>query len=68
YIDDDSYRHESVVIQNSNCGGMDNFKIKLTKKFRKVPHKIVLHFECLRPFERNPKILTKDVTVLSLTD
>ncbi|EKM91122.1 hypothetical protein B342_08576 [Francisella tularensis subsp. tularensis 80700103] len=55
-------------IQNSKWGGMDNFKLKLTKKFRKVPHKIVLHFECLRPFESNPKILTKDVTVLSLPD
>ncbi|MDE4972252.1 hypothetical protein NAI46_12775, partial [Francisella tularensis subsp. holarctica] len=59
------YSHESVDIQNSNWGGMDNFKLKLTKKFRKVPHKIVLNFECLRPFESNPKILTKDVTVLS---
>ncbi|ABK89188.1 hypothetical protein [Francisella tularensis] len=68
YIDDDSYSHESVDIQNSKWGGMDNFKLKLTKKFRKVPHKIVLHFECLRPFESNPKILTKDVTVLSLPD
>ncbi|MDE4978054.1 hypothetical protein NAI52_09750 [Francisella tularensis subsp. holarctica] len=55
-------------IQNSKWGGMDNFNLKLTKKFRKVPHMIVLHFECLRPFESNPKILTKDVTVISLPD
>lgn len=68
YVDDTGYTHESVDIENSKWGGMDNFKLKLTKKFRKVPHKIVLHFECFRPFEERPKILTKDVMVLSLLD
>ncbi|APC90996.1 hypothetical protein BBG19_0258 [Francisella sp. MA067296] len=65
YVVDDSFSHKSVDIDKSKWGGMDNFKLKLTKKFRKVPHKIVLHFECFRPFEDNPQILTKDVTVLS---
>jgi hypothetical protein len=68
YIDDGGYTHESVDIKNSKWGGMDNFKLKLTKKFRKVPHKIILHFECLRPFEENPQILKKDIVVLSLVD
>ena len=47
---------------------MDNFKLKLTKKFRKVPHKIVLHFECFRPFEDSPQVLKKDITILSVLD
>lgn len=68
YIDDSGYSHESVDVENSKWGGMDNFKLKLTKKFRKVPHKIVLHFECFRPFEKNPQILKKDIVVLSLLD
>ncbi|WP_041263578.1 hypothetical protein [Francisella salina] len=68
YIDDSGYTHESVNVEKSKWAGMDNFKLKLTKKFRKVPHKIILHFECFRPFEEHPKILTKDVTVLSLLD
>nr|WP_224732629.1 protease inhibitor I42 family protein [Francisella sp. SYW-9] len=66
YVDDVGYSHESVDIENSKWGGMDNFKLKLTKKFRKVPYKVVLHFECFRPFESNPKILKKDIVVLSL--
>ncbi|MED7819948.1 MULTISPECIES: hypothetical protein [unclassified Francisella] len=66
YIDDVGYTHESVNIESSQWGGMDNFKLKLTKKFRKVPYKIVLHFECFRPFESNPQILKKDIVVLSI--
>ena len=68
YIDDSSYSHDSVNVEKLKWAGMDNFKLKLTKKFRKLPHKIILHFECFRPFEEYPKILTKDVTVLSLLD
>lgn len=68
YIDDSGYSHESVDVENSKWGGMDNFKLKLTKKFRKVPHKIALHFECFRPFEKNPQVLKKDIVVLSVLD
>lgn len=68
YINDVRYDHESVDVENSKWGGTDNFKLKLTRKFRKVPHKVVLHFECFRPFEKDPEIFKKDVIVLSMVD
>nr|WP_255321723.1 protease inhibitor I42 family protein [Francisella halioticida] len=66
YVDDVGYTHKSADIENSKWGGMDNFKLELTSKFRKVPYKFVLHFECFRAFENNPQILKKDVVVLSI--
>lgn len=47
---------------------MDNFKLKLTKKFRKIHHKIVLHFECFQPFDNSLQVLKKDITILSVLD
>ncbi|MFT4694168.1 MAG: putative secreted protein [Francisella sp.] len=68
YIDDGGYTHKSVDTENSKWGGMDEFKLKLTKKFRKVPHKVVLHFECFRLFEKNGAVIKKNITILSIND
>ncbi|GAB4222058.1 MAG: hypothetical protein Kow0076_2280 [Francisella sp.] len=68
FVDDEKYIHSSANVEKSKWGGMDHFKLKLTKKFKKVPFKVVLHFECLRPFESNPKVIKKDITVLSIPD
>lgn len=47
---------------------MDNFKLKFTKKFRKVPHKIVIYLECFRLFEDSSQVLKKNITILSVLD
>ena len=66
YIRPVSYEHESANIEKSKYGGLDSFKLRAHDRFKKAPQKIILHFECFRPFESNPKILKKDIIVLSL--
>ena len=68
YIRATNFNHESVDIENSKWGGMDNFKLQVLSRFKKSPQKIVLHFECFKPWDINAKPITKDITVLSFVD
>lgn len=65
YINAISFKHESVDIENSKWGGVDHFKFKTKREFEDVPQKIVLRFECFRPFEKKETPLVKEVVVLS---
>ncbi len=68
YIRSTKFSHDSVDVDNSKWGGMDNFKFSVTDRFKKSPQKIMLHFECFKPWEINPTILHKDVVVLTVNE
>ena len=65
YVNAIKFTHESVNIENSKWGGVDKFKFTAKKEFKDVPQKIVLRFECFRPFEKNTVVIKKDITILS---
>ena len=66
YIRAVQYQHQSANIDNSKYGGMDEFKLKVVDRFKKVPQKLVLHFECFKPWDDKSKPIVKDITILSL--
>ena len=61
-----SYEHEKVNISKSRYGALDKFKMMLNPRFKKVPQKIVLHFECLNPWDNTAKKYHKDITIIYL--
>lgn len=65
YINTIRFEHESVDLKSSKWGGVDKFKFRAKKEFKDVPQKIVLQFECFRPFEKDTKIIKKNITILS---
>ncbi len=65
YINAVKFTHESVDVENSKWGGVDKFKFTAKKEFKDVPQKIVLRFECFRPFEKDVKVISKYITILS---
>ena len=65
YINAVKFTHESVNVENSKWGGVDQFKFTAKKEFKDVPQKIVLRFECFRPFEKDVKVISKYITILS---
>ncbi|MBK2027732.1 hypothetical protein IB642_00360 [Allofrancisella guangzhouensis] len=68
YIRSVSFAHKSVDVENSKYGSTDNFKFRLQDSFKKIPQKMVLHFECFRPFDNDSQIISKDIVVLSVLD
>lgn len=65
YVNAVKFEHESVNVENSKWGGVDKFKFTAKKEFKDVPQKIVLRFECFRPFEENAIVIKKDIMILS---
>lgn len=65
YINAVKFTHESVDVENSKWGGVDKFKFTAKKEFKDVPQKIVLRFECFRPFEKSAIVIKKNITILS---
>ena len=65
YVNAVKFEHESVDVENSKWGGVDKFKFTAKKEFKDVPQKIVLRFECFRPFEGNAIVIKKDIMILS---
>ena len=65
YINAVKFTHESVDVENSKWGGVDKFKFTAKKEFKDVPKKIVLRFECFRPFEKSAIVIKKNITILS---
>ena len=68
YVNAVKFTHESVDVENSKWGGVDKFKFTAKKEFKDVPQKIVLRFECFRPFEKSAIVIKKDITILSTSD
>ncbi|QIV95058.1 hypothetical protein [Allofrancisella frigidaquae] len=68
YIRAVSFVHKSVDMKNSEYGSTDNFKFRLQDSFKKVPQKIVLHFECFKLFGEDNPIISKDIVILSALD
>jgi len=68
YVNAVKFTHESIDIENSKWGGVDKFKFTSKKEFKDVPQKIVLSFECFRPFEKDAIVIKKDITILSTSD
>ena len=68
YIRSTKFSHDSVDVDNSKWGGMDNFKFSVTDRFKKSPQKIILHFDCFKPWDVNPTVVHKDVVILSVNE
>ena len=60
YVNAVKFAHESLDFENSKWGGVDNFKFTTKKEFKDVPQKIVLRFECFRPFEKSATVIKKE--------
>ncbi|APC96781.1 hypothetical protein [Francisella frigiditurris] len=68
YIKAVSYQHESINVEKSKYGSLDSFKMSVHDRFKKIPQKIVLHFECFKPWELKEDVLYKDVVILFIPD
>ncbi|MFC4893069.1 hypothetical protein ACFPDQ_08410 [Pseudofrancisella aestuarii] len=68
YIRAVSYQHESINVEKSKYGSLDSFKMSVHDRFKKIPQKIVLHFECFKPWEFKEDVLYKDVVILFIPD
>jgi hypothetical protein len=67
YIKGVSFEHESHAVEKSKWGGLDIFKMKVHDRFKKIPQKIVLEFECFKPWDTS-EIIKKEVIILYVPD
>ena len=67
YIKGVSFEHESHAVDKSKWGGLDIFKMKVHDRFKKIPQKIVLEFECFKPWKTEVNI-KKEVIILYTPD
>ncbi len=59
-----SFEHENAAVKKSQWGGLDKFKMKMHDRFKKIPQKMVLHFECFKPWSPSENVIKKDVIIL----